>query len=94
MLAALGGVSSAYHLKKMLEWRAYEQSRVLEAERLLRDYQFRCSAADLQLVACSSCVFQSAGRLPCVVTSSRHGQLGRSRRAWLAAAGQRGSAVG
>ncbi|KAI3426158.1 hypothetical protein D9Q98_008535 [Chlorella vulgaris] len=38
MLAALGGVSSAYHLRKMLEWRTYEQSRVHEAERLLRDY--------------------------------------------------------
>jgi hypothetical protein len=39
MLAALGGVSSAYHCKKMFEWRAYEQSRVHAAERLLRDYQ-------------------------------------------------------
>lgn len=39
MLAALGGVSSAYHLTKMLEWRSYEQLRVEEAERLLRQYQ-------------------------------------------------------
>lgn len=41
MLAALGGVSSAYHLHKMLAWRSYEQSRILEAERLLRDYKFK-----------------------------------------------------
>ena len=41
MLAALGGVSSAYHLRKMLEWRGYKQSRVLEAEQLLREYQHR-----------------------------------------------------
>ncbi|PSC73398.1 UPF0136 domain [Micractinium conductrix] len=39
MLAALGGVSSAYHLAKFLEWRAYEQHRITEAERLLRNYQ-------------------------------------------------------
>lgn len=41
MLAALGGVSSAYHFKKFLEWRSWEQSRILEAERLLRDYKYK-----------------------------------------------------
>ncbi|KAL4423055.1 hypothetical protein ABPG77_005860 [Micractinium sp. CCAP 211/92] len=38
MLAALGGVSSAYHLQKFLAWRSYEQSRILQAERMLREY--------------------------------------------------------
>lgn len=38
MLAALGGLSSTYHLVKWLEWRAYEAARVAEAERLLREH--------------------------------------------------------
>lgn len=38
MLAALGGVSSLYHLDKMLEWRKWEQYRIEEAERLLRQH--------------------------------------------------------
>lgn len=36
MLAALGGVSSAYHLAKLMEWRQYEIERLAEAEALLR----------------------------------------------------------
>lgn len=39
MLAALGATSSAYHLKKMLDWRDWSQQRVLEAERLLAKYE-------------------------------------------------------
>ena len=39
MLAALGAVSTVYHVDKMLEWRRWEESRVAEAERLLRQHQ-------------------------------------------------------
>ncbi|KFM28095.1 UPF0136 membrane protein [Auxenochlorella protothecoides] len=39
MLAALGIISSAYHLTKMLEWQAYEQQRIEAASRLLAQYQ-------------------------------------------------------
>ena len=38
MLAALGGLSSAYHLAKWVEWRSFESARVQEAERLLREH--------------------------------------------------------
>lgn len=38
MLAALGAVSALYHLDKMLEWRRWEERRVAEAERLLRQH--------------------------------------------------------
>lgn len=40
MLAALGAVSALYHLDKMVEWRAWEDARIQEAEKLL----FRQSA--------------------------------------------------
>lgn len=39
MLAALGAVSGTYHLDKMLEWRRWEENRVAQAERLLRQHQ-------------------------------------------------------
>ena len=39
MLAALGAVSGAYHLDKMLEWRRWEEARVAQAEKLLRQHQ-------------------------------------------------------
>ena len=48
MLAALGGTSSAYHLKKMLDWRQWNQQRVLEAERLLAKYQAQDGKKPLQ----------------------------------------------
>jgi hypothetical protein len=35
MLASLGGVSTAYHLTKMLEWKQWEAARIAQAERLL-----------------------------------------------------------
>lgn len=38
MLAALGVVSSAYHLSKMLEWQAYDQERLRAASQLLSQY--------------------------------------------------------
>lgn len=38
MLAALGGVSSVYHFVKMMEWRAFEQHRINEANKLLEQY--------------------------------------------------------
>jgi hypothetical protein len=38
MLAALGAVSAIYHLDKMLEWRQWEEERVLEAQKLLRQH--------------------------------------------------------
>jgi hypothetical protein len=38
MLAGLGSVSALYHLDKMLEWRRWEEVRILEAEKLLRHY--------------------------------------------------------
>ncbi len=39
MLAALGAVSTVYHVDKMLEWRRWEEARVAEAEKLLRQHQ-------------------------------------------------------
>ena len=39
MLAALGAISAVYHLDKMLEWRRWEEERVAEAERLLRQHR-------------------------------------------------------
>jgi len=39
MLAALGAVSTIYHVDKMLEWRRWEEARVAEAEKLLRHHQ-------------------------------------------------------
>lgn len=38
MLAALGVVSSVYHLTKMLEWQNYDQERLRAASQLLSQY--------------------------------------------------------
>lgn len=38
MLAALGAVSTIYHVDRMLEWRRWEEARVAEAEKLLRHH--------------------------------------------------------
>lgn len=44
MLAALGGVSAAYHLVKFTEFRNYEMARVTAAEQVLRERDFPAQA--------------------------------------------------